>query len=129
MSEHEDYWRGYRAALQDLSVALASWTPTGDVEGLEALIQERLDGLDPPDPDPIPFQTLERARATDPHGGRGKDGPFPTATSYAALPLDGRVRIIKAGLPEDIFEPDQAEVFASLLQRCAARARMPDTPT
>lgn len=105
------------------------WTMTGDVEGLVDLLDARLNGIDPPDEnDDIMFAETERFRAYDPHGGRGKDGPFEVATNYAAIAVDGRAMLVKAGLPDDSFEPDDAEAFGRHLIRCAARARLPSEP-
>lgn len=130
MSERAtDYWEGYRASMVDLRVTLTGWTLTGDVEGLIDLIDTRLEGMGRDDPDPIPFQDEPHWRATDPHGGNGVAGKrFPVATSYTAVVEDDKVIIVKAGLPEDHFEPDQAEGFAEHLKRCAARARLPLEP-
>lgn len=125
------FWEGYRSALLDLRVALAGvgpnagWTQTADVEALIMLCDQRLDAL-PQGADDIPFSDEPHIRATDPHGGNGGKGKrFPTTTSYTAVPVDGEVVVVKAGLPGDHFAPDQAEGFAELLKRCAARARLP----
>lgn len=123
----KDYWEGYRASLMDLRVALTGWTRTGDVEGVIDLIDCRLAGVSTGDDD-IPFSSEPHFRATDRFGGRGANGGFPVATSYTAVVEDGVVYMVKAGLPGDTFEPDQAAGYGELLKRCAARAGLPSEP-
>lgn len=121
----EGYWEGYRSALMDLRVTLSGWTQTADVEGLEDLVDARLTAM-PQGDDEIPFSAEPRFRAHDPHGGHGPGGKrFETATSYTALPIDGRVMLVKAGLPSDTFDPDQAKAFGEYLKNVAARAELP----
>lgn len=127
-----DYWLGYRAALQDLRVTLAGgkdagWTMTADVKALIELIDLRLDGIDPPSEnnDGMMFSETERFNAYDPHGGNGANGRFEVRTNYQAIAIDQRVMLVKAGLPDDSFDPDPAEAFGRHLIRAAARARLP----
>lgn len=113
--------------MADLYSTLTGWTQTADVESLLELIDQRRDALDPPSEmdDGIPLPHDPRFRAYDPHGGNGPDGRFEVATNYQAVALDGRVQLVKAGLPEDSFDPDDAEAFGRHLIRTAASARLP----
>lgn len=133
MPDEQEYWRGYRAALQDLEgVLVRGWTPTADIEAVVALLNERLNALDNYAPDDDRYYDgveLDKFRARDPRGGQGANGRFETDTSYTTAHLDdGRLRLIKAGMPGDIFDADGAEGFGRHLVRAAVRLRLPSEP-
>lgn len=111
--------------MADLYSTLTKWTQTADVESLLKLIDSRVAAIDAPDEDDdMDIPLARRFRAYDPHGGHGPK-PFEVATNYQAVPLDGRVTLLKAGLLGDSFDPDDAEAFGRHLIRTAASARLP----